>query len=242
MYHAKRATLIKQSTLIEQVYTVPVWSYEVRFTPTKRTVWLSKQNKKILVDFANVPNHSPTAPHAAAGSYDILTQNYVYGNGLSRTRESALYFATQEVQLLQLCLPCTVVVELLYLWNSQDTTFSGTTHVTKRYRNYTIGTLIIKSVSALTQWTVGVQNVNVEFYSFHQSKISINRAGGATCWTLAPEVPSAPIKSQLSHAHPALGVMQLPSFNLTTPWSPVVRCDTLIIQHPPCDTLILQVN
>ena len=24
------------------------------------------------------------------------------------------------------------------------------------------------------------------------------RAGGATCWTLAPEVPCAPIKSQLS--------------------------------------------
>ena len=111
-----------------------------------------------------------------------------------------------------------VHVELIYLYleNSQGTTFSGTTHVTKRYRNYIIGTLIIKSVSALTQWTVGVQNVNVEFYSFHQSKISINRAGGATCWTLAPEVPSAPIKSQLSHAHPALGVMQLPSFNLTT--------------------------
>ena len=114
------------------------------------------------------------------------------------------------------CSSITVVVELIYLWNSQDTTFSGTTHVTKRYRNYTIGTLIIKSVSALTQWTVVVQNVNVEFYCFHQSKISINRAGCDTCWTLAPEVPSAPIKSQLSHAHPALGVMQLPSFNLTT--------------------------
>ena len=35
-------------------------------------------------------------------------------------------------------------------------------------------------------------------------------------YVIAPEVPSAPIKSQLSHAHPALGVVQLPSFNLTT--------------------------
>ena len=74
--------------------------------------------KEVLVDFANVPNHSSAAHYVAAqsGSYDILTQNYVYGNGLSRTRESALYFATQEVQLLQLCLPYRCLIRFCFLF------------------------------------------------------------------------------------------------------------------------------